>query len=95
MRQDYNRSNSEHLLQIRVKTLTVLHHVDINRKRDIILFLYESRLLRSDIYRLDLTGADLSDMQFIGSSSSPLLLDFFIFIRYKSNKSCFSLVSIQ
>jgi hypothetical protein len=44
LRQDFNRSNSEHLLQIRVKTLAVLHHVDINRKRDIILFLYESRL---------------------------------------------------
>ncbi|CAF1310720.1 unnamed protein product [Adineta ricciae] len=74
----FNRSNSEHLLHIRVKTLTTLRHVDINRKRDIILFLYESRLLRNDVpcnERLSLQDADLDKLTFQGSSSNPIQLD--------------------
>ena len=66
---NFNRSNTEHLLHIRVKTMTVLRYVDANRKRDIVLFLYESRLLRSDMpasERLNLIGADLGELQFIG-----------------------------
>ena len=66
----FNRSNSDHLLHIRVKTLSVLRHVDAQRKRDILLFLYESRLIRKDMpqdTRLNLRGADLSDVQFIGT----------------------------
>ncbi|CAF1435568.1 unnamed protein product [Adineta steineri] len=49
----FNRSNPEHLLYLRVKTLTALRHVDVNRKRDIILFLHESRLIRNAPYQLD------------------------------------------
>ena len=75
---NFNRSNTEHLLHIRVKTMTVLRYVDANRKRDIVLFLYESRLLRSDMpasERLNLIGADLGGLQFIGSSAAPIQLD--------------------
>ncbi|CAF1449843.1 unnamed protein product [Adineta steineri] len=31
----FNRSNPEHLLYLRVKTLTALRHVDVNRKTDL------------------------------------------------------------
>ena len=74
----FNQTNTEHLLQIRVKTLTALNYLNYlnpTRKRDIILFLYEARLLRSDMNRLDLTGANLSNVQFLGSPNSPILLD--------------------
>ncbi|CAF4050618.1 unnamed protein product [Rotaria sp. Silwood1] len=73
----FNRSNPEHLLHIRVKTMTVLRHVDANRKRDVILFLYESRLLRSDQpdnERLSLVDGNLSDVHFIGTLSALLQL---------------------
>jgi uncharacterized protein YjbI with pentapeptide repeats len=74
----FTRSNSEHLLHIRVKTLTVLRYVDAGRKRDIILFLYESGLLRSDARpneRLHLTDANLNGIEFVGSSLKPIQLD--------------------
>lgn len=69
----FNRSNPDHLLFIRVKTLTALRYIDGQRKRDVILFLYESGLLRSDIpveQRLNLEGADVSGIEFVGSPSS-------------------------
>ena len=75
----FERNNTEHLLHLRVKTLTVLRHVDVSRKRDIILFLYESRLIRSDMpdnERLNLNSADLHDVQFLGSSGAPVQLDY-------------------
>ncbi|CAF1496397.1 unnamed protein product, partial [Adineta steineri] len=75
----FNRSNPEHLLYLRVKTLTALRHVDVNRKRDIILFLHESRLIRSDIpdtERLNLISADLQNVQFLGSPDTPYQLDY-------------------
>ncbi|CAF1422646.1 unnamed protein product [Adineta steineri] len=75
----FNRSNPEHLLHIRVKTLTVLRNVDAHRKRDIVLFLYESRLLRSDVMpneRLSLKDADLNGLEFIGSSTISIQLDY-------------------
>jgi uncharacterized protein YjbI with pentapeptide repeats len=75
-RKSSNQTSNEDLLHIRVKTLTALNYLDSNRRRDIILFLYESQLLRSDINRLDLTGANLNDVQFLGSSNSPILLDY-------------------
>ena len=51
------------LLYIRIQTLTVLRQLDPSRKRDLILFLYESRLLRHDQYpRIDLSGADLNGL---------------------------------
>ena len=69
----FNRSNPDHLLHIRVKTLSVLRYVDAQRKRDVILFLYDSHLIRTDrpeYARLNLRGADLSDVQFIGTSAN-------------------------
>ena len=75
----FNRSNPEHLLHIRVKTLSVLRRVDASRKRDIILFLYESRLLRSNLpskQRLNLIGGDLSNVHFIGTWGALLQLSY-------------------
>ncbi|CAF3281293.1 unnamed protein product [Rotaria socialis] len=75
----FNRSNPEHLLHIRIKTMTVLSYVDADRKVAIIWFLYESRLLRADRpenERLHLNGSDLSNLQFIGRPASLLSLSF-------------------
>lgn len=44
----------------RVKTLTVLSHLDKMRKRSVLQFLYEADLIRQDHRILDLKGADLS-----------------------------------
>ena len=53
-------------VHIRVKTLNVLRHLDASQKRDIILFLYEHQLIRSDQPErpVDLSDADLTDVQF-------------------------------
>ena len=61
---EYNIDRS--LLHIRVQTLTVLKHLDPGRKHDIIRFLYENRLIHlNESVRLDLRGADLSEIKFI------------------------------
>ncbi|CAF1089084.1 unnamed protein product, partial [Adineta ricciae] len=57
------------LLYIRTKTLTALRILDAERKKYVLLFLYESGLIR-DFY-LDLRGADLSNVRLIG----PYTLD--------------------
>ena len=63
------------LLYIRIQTLTVLRHLDPDRKRDLILFLYENRLLRNDLYpRIYLAGADLNGVSFTKSASQPCSL---------------------
>ena len=61
---EYNIERS--LLHIRVQTLTVLKHLDPDRKHDVIRFLYENRLIHlNETVRLDLRGADLSEIKFI------------------------------
>ncbi|CAF1377171.1 unnamed protein product [Rotaria sp. Silwood1] len=52
------------LLYIRTKTLTVLRTLDAERKKYVLLFLYESGLIRNS--GLDLRGADLNNVQLIG-----------------------------
>jgi uncharacterized protein YjbI with pentapeptide repeats len=92
LKKSFNRSDDKYLLYIRVKTLATLRHVDATRKRDIILFLYESRLLRTDVpktQRLDLAGADLSDTQFIGSLPSPLVLNYLYLSGVKATNIVF------
>ncbi|CAF0944471.1 unnamed protein product [Adineta ricciae] len=60
---------NQSLLHIRVQTLTVLRQLDIQRKRDVILFLYENGLIRHDKQPiLHLDGADLSGIRFEKSS---------------------------
>ena len=57
--------NETLLIHIRVRTLTVLKSLDAARKRDIILFLYESRLLdHAGDRRIDLHGANLNGVRF-------------------------------
>ena len=51
-------------LYVRTKTLTALRNLNAARKKYIILFLYESGLLQNK--NLDLSGADLNDVQLIG-----------------------------
>ncbi|CAF4596236.1 unnamed protein product [Rotaria socialis] len=57
-------TNKTSLLYIRTKTLTVLRTLDVERKKYVVLFLYESGLIRDS--RLDLSGADLNNVQLIG-----------------------------
>jgi uncharacterized protein YjbI with pentapeptide repeats len=65
-----NANISMILLHIRVQTLTVLQTLDMNRKRDVIVFLYENRLLQSDgSSTVDLRGANLNGMRFWSSST--------------------------
>ncbi|UJR19683.1 hypothetical protein I4U23_022817 [Adineta vaga] len=52
------------LLYIRTKTLTVLRILNAERRKYVLLFLYESGLIRD--FHLDLRGADLSNVQLIG-----------------------------
>jgi uncharacterized protein YjbI with pentapeptide repeats len=53
--------NNEKYLHIQSKTLFILRHIDLQRKKDIILFLYESNLLKDN--RLNLYGADLNNLE--------------------------------
>ena len=53
-------------VHIRVKTLNVLRHLDASQKRDIVLFLYEHQLIRSNQSErpVDLCDTNLTDVQF-------------------------------
>ncbi len=50
----------------RVRTLTVLPRLDGQRKRNVILFLYESGLINTDKRIIDLNGADLGEVNLSG-----------------------------
>ena len=74
---DHDANITKILLHIRVQTLTVVQNLDVNQKRDVIVFLYENRLLRSDEFpHVDLHGANLSGMKFWSSSTVACLLPF-------------------
>jgi len=44
----------------RIRTLTILHRLDVTRKRTVLQFLYESGLIDKNTSIIDLDGADLS-----------------------------------
>jgi hypothetical protein len=68
-----NQTIDKTLRHIRVQTLTVLPNLDVNRKRNVIVFLYENQLLRSDVLpNVDLHGANLNGLRFWSSSSVAL-----------------------
>ncbi|CAF4052790.1 unnamed protein product [Rotaria magnacalcarata] len=68
--ENFEQNISKSLLQIRVQTLTVLMNLDPARKRDVFLFLYESRLIRHDhTPNIDIRGADFSEMKLIQTST--------------------------
>ncbi|CAF2630368.1 unnamed protein product [Rotaria sp. Silwood2] len=74
---EFRRNNSEHLLTIRAKTLTALRHLDAHYKSEIIIFLYENKLIRADVpeaERLNLDGADLTSVRFARSSNHRCVL---------------------
>ncbi|CAF3005157.1 unnamed protein product [Rotaria sp. Silwood2] len=67
---NFNRSNVDHLQPIQVKVITALRRLDSPHKRDIIFYLYANKLIRGDFpleFRLDLRGADLSEVEFMKS----------------------------
>ncbi|CAF3754444.1 unnamed protein product [Adineta steineri] len=72
LRQQVIRSNRQQLNYIGFKTIDVLRHLSKIQKRDVILFLYNHELIRSDkpeSQRVILKGADLTDVHFIQSNS--------------------------
>jgi uncharacterized protein YjbI with pentapeptide repeats len=67
---NFNASNEKLLVHIRAKTLDSLRQVDTERKRNIIIFLYEIFLLhRHRQPEIDISEADLRDVKFIDGSS--------------------------
>lgn len=72
---DYQSDDKKFQSYIRIRTMTTLSQLDTDRKREIILFLYENGLIRTDIpenKRINLRGADLSNIRFNGSSTTTL-----------------------
>ncbi len=59
--------DSEVRIVARILTLTVLHRLDNNRKRNVLQFLQESRLIEADKAIVDLNGANLGDAQLRGA----------------------------
>lgn len=66
MQESNNHStiNSNGLIYIRTKTLTILRTLDSERKKYIVLFLYVNGLIHD--HGLDLRDADLNNVQLIG-----------------------------
>ncbi|CAF1077067.1 unnamed protein product [Rotaria sordida] len=60
---DKNYIDKKFLLHIETKTLMILRNLDINRKKDIILFLYERNLIQNN--QLNLYGANLNNVELI------------------------------
>ncbi|CAF0837796.1 unnamed protein product [Adineta steineri] len=72
LKPSFSRSNRQQLNYIGFKTIDVLRHLSKIQKRDVILFLYNHELIRSDkpeSQRVILKGADLTDVHFIQSNS--------------------------
>ena len=73
--EDFEDKVEKSLLHIRVQTLTVLKNLDASRKHDVILFLYENRLLlHGTPPTVDLRGANLNGMKFVKSSTEACRL---------------------
>lgn len=67
-----SQNHTKILIHIRTKTLTSLRQLDADRKRYLLLYLYESELLYQDLdYQnplgLKISGADFNGIQFIGT----------------------------
>jgi uncharacterized protein YjbI with pentapeptide repeats len=67
-----SENHTKILIHIRTKTLTSLRQLDADRKRYLLLYLYESDLLYQDPDRqnplgLKISGADFNGIQFIGT----------------------------
>jgi len=58
-----NLIDDKYRFYIQTKTLILLKYLDIKRKRDIILFLYERNLIQNN--QLNLYGADLNNVELI------------------------------
>ena len=66
----FDDNTEKSLLQIQTQTLTALQNLDPRRKHDVIMFLYEKRLLdQNRSAYLVLTGAILNGVKFIRSAT--------------------------
>jgi len=67
---EFNKSDVKKLTYIRTQTLNALHQLDLNQKREVIVFLYENGLIRAKTSNpVDLRGADLTGVKFVRSAS--------------------------
>lgn len=72
LKYDFNRSDANQLMHIRMQTLNALYQLDLDQKREVIVFLYENGLIRADSSsRVNLRGADLTGVKFVRSGSFP------------------------
>jgi len=60
-RTEQNSIDNKLLLYIQTKTLIILKNLDVKRKKDILLFLYEKNLIQNN--QLNLHGADLNNVE--------------------------------
>jgi uncharacterized protein YjbI with pentapeptide repeats len=67
---DFNKTDIDQLTYIRIQTLNALHQLDHDQKREVILFLYENGLIRTNSpIPVNLQGADLTGVKFVRSAT--------------------------
>ncbi len=67
---DFNITDINQLMHIRIQTLNALRQLDHDQKREVIVFLYENDLIRANSPKpVNLRGADLIGVQFVRSAS--------------------------
>jgi uncharacterized protein YjbI with pentapeptide repeats len=93
---NFNTSNKKLLIHIRAKTLDTLRQLDVERKRKVILFLYEICLLRQNCqHQLSLSEADLRDIKFIDSSAFSCTFKFLVFHNVLANNMSFYMCNLN
>ena len=87
---------SEILLHIRVQTIIVLQNLDVYRKAQLVVFLYENRLLRGDLpSRVDLRGANFSGIRLWSSSTVACQFPFLYLPGIYAESSTFDTCSLS
>ncbi len=91
-----NVSHENLLIQIRAKTLNALRQLDVERKRNIILFLYESSLIkRNSNLEVNIAEADLRDVKFIDSSAFSCTFALLAFRNVLADNITFNLCKLD
>ena len=77
LHENFQQNKEKSLVHIRAQTLTVLQHLDVQRKRDVILYLYENRLIHTEeMSSTILKGANLTGVQFSKSAMGACSLQY-------------------
>jgi uncharacterized protein YjbI with pentapeptide repeats len=93
---DFNASNKNLLIHIRAKTLDTLRQLDVERKRNVILFLYEICLLQRNCRpQLSLSEADLRDVKFIDSAAFSCTFKLLVLHNVLANNMSFYMCNLN